>query len=85
MQTPQQPRFNNKKWCKPPSGYLKVNWDAACNVELGRLGFGAIIRDDNGAVLGTMRGSRNYSTTPLVPEALGLLLAAQFCKIARLR
>lgn len=56
MQTPQQPRFNNKKWCKPPSGYLKVNWDAACNVELGKLGFGAIIRDDNGAVLGTMRG-----------------------------
>lgn len=45
----------NIHWEKPPHGSLKVNWDAACNLEPGRFGFGAIIHDEQGCVLGTMR------------------------------
>lgn len=63
----------------PPAGYLKVNWGAGCHAEIRKLGFGAIIRDETGAMIGTMCPSRSYNN-PLVAEAFGLLLAVQFYK-----
>ncbi|MBA0819766.1 hypothetical protein Gohar_028022, partial [Gossypium harknessii] len=39
-----------KKWEKPPKGVVKINFDASINVN--RMGYGVIIRDDDGFVLG---------------------------------
>ena len=33
------------KWCKPKVGYLKINWDAAIDVEGSQMGFGFIVCD----------------------------------------
>ncbi|MBA0624889.1 hypothetical protein Godav_010165, partial [Gossypium davidsonii] len=39
-----------KKWEKPPKGVVKINFDASINVN--KMGYGMIIRDDDGFVLG---------------------------------
>lgn len=47
---------NLTRWQKPLPGQFKVNWDAACNVDRKKLGFGVIIRNDEGLVLmGTLK------------------------------
>ncbi|MBA0671406.1 hypothetical protein Goklo_025337 [Gossypium klotzschianum] len=39
-----------KKWKKPPKGFIKINFDATVSDD--RTGFGTIIRDEEGFVLG---------------------------------
>ncbi|MBA0765143.1 hypothetical protein Gotri_014392, partial [Gossypium trilobum] len=39
-----------KKWEKPPKGFVKINLDAT--VEVNKMGYGMIIRDDDDFVLG---------------------------------
>ncbi|MBA0849715.1 hypothetical protein Goshw_019803 [Gossypium schwendimanii] len=39
-----------KKWKKPPKGFIKINFDATVSDD--RIGFGTIIRDEEGFVLG---------------------------------
>lgn len=36
------------QWKKPLSGMWKLNWDAACNYKVKKLGLGAIVHDENG-------------------------------------
>ncbi|KAF5465302.1 hypothetical protein F2P56_015322 [Juglans regia] len=67
-------------WKKPPDGKYKINWDAAINVSLGVLGIGAIIRDSQGMVLGTIRARRFISVSPFKAEAYAMLMAIIFCK-----
>ncbi|XP_041011337.1 uncharacterized protein LOC121255120 [Juglans microcarpa x Juglans regia] len=67
-------------WKKPPDGKYKVNWDAALNESLGVLGIGAIIRDSQGMVLGTIRARRNIRVSPFTAEAYAMLMAILFCK-----
>lgn len=38
-------------WQKPPPGIIKLNWDAAVDQRLGRIGIGIIARDCDGVVL----------------------------------
>ncbi|XP_042974751.1 uncharacterized protein LOC122306389 [Carya illinoinensis] len=42
-------------WKKPPEGSYKLNWSAGIDKATARVGFGAIIRDPNGQVIGTLR------------------------------
>lgn len=39
------------KWCPPPIGFFKANWDAAINSNKGILGFGCVVRDVHGFVV----------------------------------
>lgn len=80
---PQLERPNDHQWSRLSLGLLKAKWDVTCNREVDRLGFSAIIRDDKGIVIGTMRPSRNLNATPLVVEAYGFLLTALFCKVKK--
>ncbi|KAK5819976.1 hypothetical protein PVK06_025016 [Gossypium arboreum] len=41
---------SHKRWEKPPKDYMKVNFDAAINNK--KIGYGFIIRDEDGFVLG---------------------------------
>ncbi|XP_040987715.1 uncharacterized protein LOC121235436 [Juglans microcarpa x Juglans regia] len=40
------------RWTKPAVGSLKVNWDAAVQTRIGRIGIGVLIRDHQGLVIG---------------------------------
>ncbi|MBA0676996.1 hypothetical protein Goari_018425, partial [Gossypium aridum] len=41
---------DRKKWDKPPKNCIKINFDASTGNN--RTGYGVIVRDDNGFVLG---------------------------------
>jgi ribonuclease HI len=45
-------------WVKPPSGWVKVNVDAAIDKGAGRKGFGIILRDHNGRFLAAKSATR---------------------------
>ena len=38
-------------WTKPPIGVIKINWDAALDLQTGLAGLGTIARDHEGRVL----------------------------------
>jgi hypothetical protein len=40
-----------QKWKKTPYGVVKLNWDAAINVEVQMMGLGIVARDHTGQVL----------------------------------
>ncbi|KAF5445283.1 hypothetical protein F2P56_034346 [Juglans regia] len=67
-------------WTKPAVGSLKVNWDAAVQTRMGRIGIGVIIRDHQGLVIGALRANRPLRGSVFDAEAYGLLLACVFCK-----
>lgn len=46
----------------------------------GKIGFGMIIRDHQGQVIGTLRALRNLRGNPFDAELHDLLLATIFCK-----
>lgn len=48
------------------------------------LGLGALIRDENGRVIGLLRCTRVFHLDPFTAEALALLTAVQFCEEASL-
>lgn len=41
----------NRKWCKPPEGWVKINLDAACQNQIGEIGVACVVRDDRGKFL----------------------------------
>ena len=51
-----QPRqqLNGEVWKPPPSEAYKINFDAALFSDLGRTGFGAIVRNEKGEVMAAM-------------------------------
>lgn len=62
---------------------LKLNWDAACNVRLKRIGLGAIVRDENGQGLGSIRCPRAYHLDPFTTEALALVTSCSILQGCR--
>ncbi|XP_035547372.1 uncharacterized protein LOC118348908 [Juglans regia] len=68
------------EWTKPAAGCLKVNWDVAVQMRMGRIGIGVIIRDHHGLVIGALRANRPLKGSVFDAEAYGLLLACVFCK-----
>jgi hypothetical protein len=30
------------RWCKPPEGMIKINWDASLDTEKAKMGFGVV-------------------------------------------
>lgn len=69
-----------QKQKKPPAGFVKVNWDAACNKHLMTLSLGAVMRDHEGHVLGTLCVKKTIAINPFTAEAMGLFEVVLFCK-----
>ena len=68
------------KWAKPKEGWTKVNVDAALDKKCGRMGFGVIIRDDEGKVSAAKCVSRNGLWDSSAAEALAAYYGAVFCQ-----
>ena len=58
------------KWCKLDQGWLKCNIDAAIFQDDQSAGFGCIIRDDTGSMIGAKNGKILGCVDPLLTKAM---------------
>ena len=72
--------MREKRWIAPEAGWLKVNWDASFSKSQGRMGFGAVVRDETRMVLAAQCKSFVGFLDPAVAEARAALMAIQFCQ-----
>ncbi|XP_042939343.1 uncharacterized protein LOC122274364 [Carya illinoinensis] len=68
------------RWTPPPSNWVKINWDAAVNVDQGRIGIGLVARDHEGSILATKKLSVPSLAEPVLAEALGAFHAASMAR-----
>jgi hypothetical protein len=64
----------------PHSGFVKVNWDASINKQVGCYGMGIIVRDSAGAFLGAKCLHLKGLVEPHVAEIRAALEAVFFAK-----
>ena len=69
-----------QKWSVPSPSWMKLNWDASTEKEVGRVGYGALIRDKRGPVVAAQCKSFLGSLNPTLAEAGAALMAVQLCK-----
>ncbi|KAK2648201.1 hypothetical protein Ddye_015690 [Dipteronia dyeriana] len=70
--------FPFKKYWTGGTGWYMTNTDAAINMEEQKIGFGLVIRDDNGFVMACSSQSASATFSPLVAEAEAILRGLQF-------
>ncbi|XP_059461940.1 uncharacterized protein LOC132190931 [Corylus avellana] len=66
--TPRQP--SEERWQKPPEGTMKLNWDAAVDKIIGKVGTKVIARDHEGTVIAMTFGPWLYISDPTMAEAM---------------
>jgi hypothetical protein len=64
----------------PDRGNFKINWDVALEVELNRLGWEIIVRDEHGLVCVARSNFMEGCLHPVIAKAKGALLAVEFGK-----
>ncbi|XP_059429127.1 uncharacterized protein LOC132162934 [Corylus avellana] len=67
-------------WTAPCPRWLKVNWDASFQLSSGRMGFGAVVRDEQGTVKAAISKTMVGRLDPSVAEGRALLVAIGLCK-----
>uniref|UniRef100_M8BSG8 Uncharacterized protein n=1 Tax=Aegilops tauschii TaxID=37682 RepID=M8BSG8_AEGTA len=65
----------NHNWSRPPSGFLKINTDAAFHRDTNSGGWGFVIRDEQGRAMAAGAGNLVHISDALHAEALALLYA----------
>jgi ribonuclease HI len=68
------------RWSPPAAGRYKVNWDIAVHQSIKNIGVGVIVRDYRGEIHATLSKKIKSLHEPVMAEALGALVAAEFCK-----
>jgi hypothetical protein len=71
---------NTGSWTHPPSGIVKINFDAALNQEKGMVGIGVVARDSMGFLFGAKCFSIHIFTDPHTAEILAATYAVSFSK-----
>ncbi|XP_041017938.1 uncharacterized protein LOC121260160 [Juglans microcarpa x Juglans regia] len=64
---------------KPPSEFVKANWDAALNLRTKRMGIGIIVRDEGGEVLVIVCVQKKYVSQVALAESYTLWKAIEIC------
>lgn len=72
------PQVKQRKWSKPPDGYLKTNFDTPW--ENHKVGFGFIVRGDDGFVHGGGCGVKNDVANVEWAEADGFIQSVLWAK-----
>ena len=70
----------HRSWVKPPSGWIKINVDAACNPGETIAGVGCVARDDSGRFIRARSNIVHGRLQPREAEALGLKEALSWVK-----
>jgi ribonuclease HI/exonuclease III len=68
------------RWQPPLVGRYKVNWDVAVDNALQRIGVGVLVRDYQGLVHAALCKTIHSCYVPVVAEAIGALIAAEFSR-----
>lgn len=71
---------NLEKWQTPLKGWLKLNCDAACDKQHGRMGMGVLLRNHFGHIRAARSTTKMSYFDPTVAEALALLHGILLCK-----
>lgn len=67
-------------WIPPLTSWMKINFDGACELNLSRVGLGAVTRDEFGKLRGALAIPVFSSLSPLSTEALALLNGLKYCR-----
>lgn len=67
-------------WKAPSMGWKKMNWDASIAKDKNWMGFGMVLRDEQGAVLAAFSKTVTGRFDVLKAEAKACLTAIQFCQ-----
>ncbi|XP_042944508.1 uncharacterized protein LOC122278379 [Carya illinoinensis] len=78
--TPQASSTRMTGWYPPPSGSIKINWDAAVDVPQAKVGIGLVARDHEGRILVTKQLIISSIPDPLLAEGLGAFQAASLAR-----
>ena len=68
-----------QRWHAPNSGWIKVNWDASLEKDMGRMGYSAVVRDDLGLVVAAQSVTSLGSLDSSLAEVGAILKAIQLC------
>ncbi|XP_059429170.1 uncharacterized protein LOC132162980 [Corylus avellana] len=66
-------------WQPPPSGMVKLNWDAAVDAKEKIIGLGIVGRDEKGSFLAALSKQMRTDISPVGAEIYAALHAVQFC------
>ncbi|XP_059070959.1 uncharacterized protein LOC131862033 [Cryptomeria japonica] len=73
-----QAKWSNAKWEPPKAGWIKLNFDGAAKGNPGAAGYGSIIRDEKGTILGSISGSLGTASNNEA-EAMALVRGLKYC------
>jgi ribonuclease HI len=80
MDAPSVAAQRDRRWRAPEEGWLKANWDASSARSQDRLGFGVVVRTENGTVVAAQSKTLEGTLDPTIAEAHAALLAIQLCR-----
>ena len=67
-------------WNAPEQGWCKANWDVAVDIESGRMGLSAVIRDTAGNVVAAQCEMQRGYLSPVAAKAKAALVTVQLCR-----
>jgi hypothetical protein len=67
------------KWQVPAGGWLKLNWDAALNMQSKKMGIGIVVRNEKGEFVAAMARVLPSLNDPTVAEALAAWHVVTVC------
>lgn len=72
------------KWIKPPSGWLKMNTDAAIDIQGKKVGLGLVLRDSEGSLVAAVATNWSGDYHPKIAEPISVSEALKWLKDRRL-
>ncbi|XP_059436729.1 uncharacterized protein LOC132169770 [Corylus avellana] len=70
---------NSSSWKHPPLGWVKANWDAGVNHQIGCVDLGVVIRDHQGRMWVAKSVTRRGFLEPTAAEFLAASMATRLC------
>lgn len=75
-----RPAVQARKWCKPDTGWIKINIDAACFPGSEFVAVGCVVRDAGGIFLGARSNIIRGARSPREAEAMSMREALSWVK-----
>ena len=68
------------QWHPPPANYLKLNFNGAIVLELGKAGLGVIVHDCHGSAITSLLEQASLPFSPVIVEAMAAARALTFAQ-----